>query len=212
MIEYNPIIAILRGVTPEYVLEIADLLIRNKFNIIEVPLNSPKALTSINKLVKEFSDIALIGAGTVLTRLEVEDVFKTGAKLIVSPNTDKEIIKRTRELNMISIPGCFTPSEAILAINSGASGIKLFPADTIGIRGFRALKQVIPNNVKVFAVGGINSQNIKDWVKAEINGFGIGSSLFNPKLTFTECKKSIENFADIYEDILKRKLNYIKFE
>ena len=117
MIEYNPVIAILRGITPECVLEIADLLIRNKFNIIEVPLNSPKALTSINKLVKEFSDIALIGAGTVLTRLEVEDVFKTGAKLIVSPNTDKKIIKRTRELNMISIPGCFTPSEAILAIN-----------------------------------------------------------------------------------------------
>ena len=212
MKEYNPIIAILRGVTPECVLEIADLLIRNQFNIIEVPLNSPKALTSIKKLVKEFSDIALIGAGTVLTCLEVEDVFKTGAKLIVSPNTDKEIIKRTRELNMISIPGCFTPSEAILAINSGASGIKLFPADLIGISGYKALKQVIPKNIEVFAVGGINSQNIKDWVKAEINGFGIGSSLFNPKLTFTECKKSIENFADIYENKLNRKLSYIKFE
>ena len=149
--KYLPLIAILRGITTNKVLDIADILIDNGFNIIEVPLNSPNPLKSIQLLVNKYTDKALIGAGTVLNVKEVKDVFDTGAKLIVSPNTNDDVIKETKKFKMVSIPGCFTASEALLALNSGADALKFFPASSLGPKTFNAISQILPKNTKCFA-------------------------------------------------------------
>ena len=209
--KYLPLIAILRGITTNKVLDIADILIDNGFNIIEVPLNSPNPLKSIELLVNKYTDKALIGAGTVLNVKEVKDVFDTGAKLIVSPNTNDDVIKETKKFKMVSIPGCFTVSEALTAIQSGADALKLFPASTLGPNTFNAINQVLPKNTKCFAVGGINSDNMKEWVEYKISGFGIGSNIYNPKMSLYEIKNRVEDFTKMYQAINKKKSIKISF-
>lgn len=211
MKSYRPLIAILRGITPKDVCSVAEILIENGFNIIEVPLNSPEALKSIQLLSEKYSEKALIGAGTVLDISDVHNVYHIGAKFIVSPNTDTKIIKETKKLNLISIPGCYSATEIILALKSGANAIKLFPAFKIGLDGFKALLQVIPQNTLCFAVGGINAQNMNDWITAKISGFGIGSSLYNPNDRKKVYKDKIEKFSNIYQDYMNNKKNYITF-
>ena len=207
--KYSPLIAILRGVTPDKVLNVAEILIENGINIIEVPLNSPNPLKSIQLLVDKYSDKALLGAGTVLKKSEVNNVFNTGAKLIVSPNTDYEVIQETKKLKMVSMPGCFTVSEALSAIKFGADALKLFPASTLGPNTFNAIHQVLPKNTKCFAVGGINSDNMKEWVDFKITGFGIGSNIFNPKMSLDEIKNKVEDFMKIYQNTLGKGLKRI---
>lgn len=212
MISYRPLIAILRGITPKDVCSVAEILIENGFNIIEVPLNSPEALKSIKLLSDNYSELALIGAGTVLDITEVQNAYNVGAKLIVSPNTDKKIIKETKKLNLISIPGCYSATEIILALKSGANAIKLFPAFKLGLDGFKALSQILPLNTLCFAVGGINSQNMNDWITTKISGFGIGSSLYNPGDSKKVFKDKIEKFSNIYQNYIYDKKNYITFD
>tara|TARA_B100000941_G_C28270352_1_gene431173 strand:+ start:40 stop:678 length:639 start_codon:yes stop_codon:yes gene_type:complete len=212
MISYRPLIAILRGITPKDVCSVAEILIENGFNIIEVPLNSPEALKSIKLLSDNYSELALIGAGTVLDITEVHNAYNVGAKLIVSPNTDKKIIKETKKLNLISIPGCYSATEIILALKSGANAIKLFPAFKLGLDGFKALSQILPLNTLCFAVGGINSQNMNDWITTKISGFGIGSSLYNPGDSKKVFKDKIEKFSNIYQNYIYDKKNYITFD
>lgn len=212
MISYRPLIAILRGITPNDVCSVAEILIENGFNIIEVPLNSPEALKSIKLLSKNYSELALIGAGTVLDVTELHNAYNVGAKLIVSPNTDKKIIKETKKLNLISIPGCYSATEIILALKSGANAIKLFPAFKLGLDGFKALSQILPINTLCFAVGGINPQNMNDWITAKISGFGIGSSLYNPGDSKKVFKDKIEKFSNIYQSFIYNKKNYITFD
>ena len=212
MISYRPLIAILRGITPKDVCSVAEILIENGFNIIEVPLNSPEALKSIKLLSDNYSELALIGAGTVLDITEVQNAYNVGAKLIVSPNTDKKIIKETKKLNLISIPGCYSATEIVLALKSGANAIKLFPAFKLGLDGFKALSQILPLNTLCFAVGGINSQNMNDWITTKISGFGIGSSLYNPGDSKKVFKDKIEKFSNIYQNYIYDKKNYITFD
>ena len=212
MISYRPLIAILRGITPKDVCSVAEILIENGFNIIEVPLNSPEALKSIKLLSDNYSELALIGAGTVLDITEVQNAYNVGATLIVSPNTDKKIIKETKKLNLISIPGCYSATEIILALKSGANAIKLFPAFKLGLDGFKALSQILPLNTLCFAVGGINSQNMNDWITTKISGFGIGSSLYNPGDSKKVFKDKIEKFSNIYQNYIYDKKNYITFD
>ena len=212
MISYRPLIAFLRGITPKDVCSVAEILIENGFNIIEVPLNSPEALKSIKLLSDNYSELALIGAGTVLDITEVQNAYNVGAKLIVSPNTDKKIIKETKKLNLISIPGCYSATEIILALKSGANAIKLFPAFKLGLDGFKALSQILPLNTLCFAVGGINSQNMNDWITTKISGFGIGSSLYNPGDSKKVFKDKIEKFSNIYQNYIYDKKNYITFD
>ena len=209
--KYLPLIAILRGITTDKVLDIADILIDNGFNMIEVPLNSIDPLKSIQLLVDKYTDKALIGAGTVLNVKEVQNVFDTGAKLIVSPNTNHDVIKETKKLKMVSIPGCFTASEALSAINSGADALKFFPASSLGSKTFNAINQVLPKNTKSFAVGGINSSNMKEWIDFNISGFGIGSNIYNPKMSLYEIKNRVEDFTKIYQVINNKKLIKISF-
>ena len=209
--KYLPLIAILRGITTDKVLDIADILIDNGFNIIEIPMNSPNPLKSIQLLVDKYSKKALIGAGTVLNLKEVQHVFNTGAKLIVSPNTNHDVIKETKKLKMVSIPGCFTPSEALSALNSGADALKFFPASSLGTNTFNAINQILPKNTKCFAVGGINSSNMKEWVDTNISGFGIGSNIYNPKMNIYEIKNKVEDFIKMYQGKYGKKLIKISF-
>lgn len=174
------IIAILRGITPDAVVGVGAALIDAGIDRIEVPLNSPDAFASIEALVEQFGERALIGAGTVLTADVVMDVADTGAGLIVSPNCDAAVIRATKARGMMSFPGVMTPTECFAALQAGADGLKLFPGALIGPSGLRAMRAVLPPGTQVYAVGGAGPENFADWRDAGADGFGIGTALYRP--------------------------------
>ena len=183
-----PLIAILRGVTPQEAPGIAEALIDSGITTIEVPLNSPDPLESIGALAQRFGSDALIGAGTVLTTGQVDAVAEAGGKLIVSPNCDATVIRHTKARNMQSWPGVFTPTEAFAALDAGADGLKLFPGVMAGPAGLAALRAILPPGTLVYAVGGAGSENFGDWLAASADGFGIGSALYKPGLDADEVR------------------------
>ena len=176
--EKCPLVAILRGIEPEEVIEIGVILTKAGFTLIEIPLNSPEPLISIQKLSETFGDKVVIGAGTVLNIDEVGDVAKAGGKMIVSPNTNIDIIIKTKSLNLISIPGFATTTEAFTAVNAGADALKLFPAEGSSPSVLKAMSAVLPQNIPVLPVGGIEPGNIAEYVSSGASGFGIGSFLY----------------------------------
>ena len=175
-----PLVAILRGVTPDEVEGVGETLIDAGFAMIEVPLNSPDPLLSIERLARRFGGDALIGAGTVLTVSQVRSVADAGGELIVSPNTDVAVIEAAVAANLVSLPGYATPTEAFAALAAGASGLKLFPAEATSPAVLKALLAVLPGGTDIFAVGGITPDNMAQWRDAGAAGFGIGSALFKP--------------------------------
>lgn len=174
------IVAILRGVEPGEAIEIGAALIDAGICIIEVPLNSPQPLLSIERLATKFGSQALIGAGTVLTAAQVDDVSAAGGQLIVSPNTNPDVIERTMELELDSLPGAMTPTDTFAAIAAGARHIKLFPCGSIGPAHLRALREVVPADIRLWAVGGVGADNLREWIAAGAAGIGVGGSLFKP--------------------------------
>ncbi|MGB8815333.1 MAG: 2-dehydro-3-deoxy-6-phosphogalactonate aldolase [Paracoccaceae bacterium] len=182
----RPLIAILRGLTPPDALPIARALIDAGITTIEVPLNSPDAFISIRAMADAFGQIALIGAGTVLTTAQVESLARAGGKLVVSPNYDPAVIAATKALGLQSWPGIFTPTEAFAALRAGADGLKLFPGNMAGPGGLKALRAVLPTGTKVYAVGGAGPENFAQWRTASADGFGIGTALYTPGLTAAE--------------------------
>ena len=174
------IVAILRGVTPEEVDSVGDALMEAGIAIIEVPLNSPDPYTSIKRLAARHGERATIGAGTVLTTKEVDLVAQAGGRLIVSPNCNPEVIDRTLQLGMRSMPGVFTATECFAAINARTKSLKLFPSEVVGPKGLKALRSVLPADVELHAVGGVSASNLAEWKLAGASGFGIGSALFKP--------------------------------
>lgn len=175
-----PLIAIIRGVTPAEAEAIGDAIYDGGIRIIEVPLNSPDPLRSIGMLAAKFGDRALVGAGTVLSAEQVGQVKAVGGRIIVSPDTNIEVIGAAAEGGLVSSPGYFTPSEAFAAIRSGAHGLKLFPAEGATPAVLKAQLAVIPKDVPVMAVGGISPNNMQPWLDAGAAGFGLGSGLYKP--------------------------------
>jgi 2-dehydro-3-deoxyphosphogalactonate aldolase len=175
-----PLIAIIRGVTPDDAEAIGEAIFDGGIRIIEVPLNSPDPLKSIERLAAKFGDRALIGGGTVLQPEQVQSVVSAGGRLIVSPNTNVEVIAETCDADLVSCPGYFTPSDAFDALEAGATALKLFPAEGASPGVLRAQLAVIPKDVPVLAVGGISPDNMQPWLDAGAVGFGLGSGLYKP--------------------------------
>ena len=177
-IKKHPVIAILRGVTPNEVVDISLCLYQYGIRVIEVPLNSPNALDSIAKLVSVMPKDCLIGAGTVLSLEQVKQVEDIGAKLIISPHCDTKIIQYCLLNNIHVIPGIATATEAFSAYHAGARWLKLFPAQTYGFSHIKALKSVLPNDVHIIPVGGVSNTNVLQWLASDASALGIGNSLY----------------------------------
>lgn len=175
-----PLIAIIRGVTPDEAVDIGQALIDGGIRIIEVPLNSPEPLKSIERLASRFGDQASVGAGTVLEAHQVDEVRKAGGRLIVSPNMNPAVIRATAEAGMVSCPGIFTPSEAFTALEAGAHTLKLFPAEAASPKVVKAMRAVLPPGMPLVIVGGVSLDSMPPWLEAGANGFGLGSGLYRP--------------------------------
>jgi len=194
-----PIVAILRGITPAEADDVFDALIEAGITLIEVPLNSPDPFVSIEKMVKRSAGRAKIGAGTVLTEEHVQAVKDVGGELIVSPNADAAVIRKTKALGMESYPGVFTPTEAFAALAAGADALKFFPAELIGTSGIKAMKAVLPKHVPVLAVGGANETNFGDYIQAGCAGFGIGSNIYKPGMTAADVGERARKLVSAFK-------------
>jgi 2-dehydro-3-deoxyphosphogalactonate aldolase len=175
-----PLVAIIRGVTPDEAEAVGEAIYEAGIRIIEVPLNSPEPLRSIATLAKRMGDRALVGAGTVLTPTQVRDVKDAGGQLIVSPNTNPDVVTAAASAGLVSCPGFFTPSEAFVAIAAGAHALKLFPAEAASPAYVKAQRAVLPKDIPLLVVGSVKPDMMGRWLDAGANGFGLGSGVFRP--------------------------------
>jgi 2-dehydro-3-deoxyphosphogalactonate aldolase len=175
-----PLIAVLRGITPEEVSAIAGVLVDEGFRILEVPLNSPHPFDSIQSLAHEFGARCLIGAGTVIAPSDVARVRDSGGALIVMPHGDTAVIREAKRLGLTCIPGVATPTEAFAALAAGADALKMFPAEGLPPAALKAWRAVLPREALVFAVGGMKPDNMAPYWAAGADGFGTGSNLYAP--------------------------------
>ena len=176
----SPLVAIIRGVTPDEVEAIGEAILAGGIEIIEVPLNSADPLQSIRRLAGRLAGRALVGAGTVLNDSHVGQVVEAGGRLVVSPNTNPAVIRATVKAGLVSSPGYFTPSEAFTALDAGAHSLKLFPAEGASPTVLKGQRAVLPPDVPVLAVGGITPDTMGPWLDAGANGFGLGGGLYKP--------------------------------
>ena len=197
------IIAILRGITPADAVAAAKVLIDAGITSIEVTLNSPDPFDSIKLMSDAYGDVALIGAGTVLSVEDVNRVAQAGGKLIVSPNVDPRVIHATKTAGLQSWPGVMTPTESFMALKNGADGLKVFPGSLIGPTGLKAIRAVLPTGTQVDAVGGAGPENFAEWFAASADGFGLGSSLYKPSMTIPEIAANAANIVTAYDAALR---------
>ena len=176
--EACPLVAIIRGVKPDEAAGIGAAILEAGIRIIEVPLNSPDPLESIRRLASSLGERALIGAGTVLAPEQIAEVKTAGGRLIVSPNTNVEVIEEAVAAGMVSSPGFFTPSDAFDALEAGAHALKLFPAEAASPAVLKSLKAVLPPHVPVIVVGGVSPASMEPWLHAGADGFGLGGGLY----------------------------------
>jgi 2-dehydro-3-deoxyphosphogalactonate aldolase len=184
----SPVVAIIRGVTPDEAVDIAQAIHDGGVRAIEVPLNSPDPLESIRRIVEALHGRMAIGAGTVLSPGKVDAVKEAGGSFIVSPNTDAAVIRRTVELGMSAAPGFATPTEAFVAVDAGARHLKLFPAVSFGPAHVKQVRAVLPRGVDVWAVGGVGPSSMAEWWAAGARGFGLGSDIYKAGQTAQETR------------------------
>ena len=197
-----PLIAILRGLTPDEAPAIGAALVEPGFTLLEVPLNSPDPLRSIAALRGHFP-AALVGAGTVLTAQQVRDVAAAGGELVVAPNFDRAVVTEAVRLGLVCVPGVLTPTEAFGALAAGAAGLKLFPAELASPAVVRALLAVLPCGTRLLPVGGITPANMADWRAAGAAGFGIGSALYRPGKNDSAVRDDAERFVAAWNGTLR---------
>jgi 2-dehydro-3-deoxyphosphogalactonate aldolase len=199
LLPLNTLVGILRGVTPERVVEVASVLYAAGIRVIEVPLNSPQPFASIAALVGALPADCLVGAGTVLNVQDVQRSHAAGGRLVVAPNCDAQVIAEALRFSMQVMPGIATATEAFSAVRAGATRLKLFPASSYGPQHLRALCTVLPKEIKLFPVGGVTAEQIPAWLAAGAAGFGFGSELFRPEYTLDEIKQRAQLLAHAFD-------------
>ena len=199
-----PLVAILRGLAPTEAEETAQALYERGFRLIEVPLNSPQPFDSIASIRKLLPADALVGAGTVMTVEQVSRLSDLGAELVVMPHADAEIIRAAKARGMVSLPGITTPTEAFSALKAGADALKLFPAELIGPKIVKAMRAVLPPDVRLLPVGGISPDTMTDYHDAGVAGFGLGSALYTPGMTVAEVAERANRFVTAWSRLKAR--------
>jgi 2-dehydro-3-deoxyphosphogalactonate aldolase len=194
-----PLVAILRGIRPEETDGIVTALLESGLRAIEIPLNSPDAFRSIEIAAKLAPADALIGAGTVLTVEDVAKLDAAGGRLMVSPNVDVDVITAAREKGMLTMPGVLTPTEALLALKAGATGLKFFPASVLGPSGISAIRAILPKDTLVAAVGGVSDKNFTDYTSIGVTAFGLGTSLYKPGMTADDVRQRAVTTVKAYD-------------
>lgn len=193
-----PLVAILRGLTPDESVEIGRVLVDAGFRMLEVPLNSPQPFESIRRMSEALGSDYLVGAGTVLDPANVRKVADAGGRLIVMPHADVAVIRAAKDAGLYCVPGVATPTEAFAALAAGADALKLFPAEQASPAVLKAWRAVLPKDLAVLPVGGIAPDNMGPWLAAGANGFGIGSSLYAPGRPASEVATRARAFADAW--------------
>ena len=196
----TPLVAILRGVTPDEADSIAAVIVEAGFGAIEVPLNSPDPWASIELIARLFGDKVLVGAGTVLEVREVDEVAETGARLVVAPNVDHAVIERAVKLGLLVVPGVATPTEAFAARKAGASALKLFPGEALGPDIVKAWRAVLPKETELYPVGSVTPERIAPYRRAGANGFGIGSALYKPGASAEKVARAAQMFVRAWKE------------
>jgi 2-dehydro-3-deoxyphosphogalactonate aldolase len=199
-----PIVAILRGITPLEISWAFEVLSEAGFRLIEVPLNSPEPYESIRLLQRLAGDAFLIGAGTVLSTSQVDELQKIGARLVVAPNCDTAVIRAAKAHGMAVLPGVATPSEAFAALQAGADGLKMFPGELLPPVAVKAWRAVMPTGTLLLPVGGVTPDNMDAYLAASADGFGIGSALYKPGIDATELRRRANKFVQRLQDIRGR--------
>ena len=195
------IIAILRGIRADEAESVTSALIEAGITRIEVPLNSPRPLDSIARMRAVAGEKAIIGAGTVLTPAEVADLAQIGAQMVVSPDCNPEVIRAAKSAGLLSYPGVFTPTECFAALRAGADGIKIFPASQLGATGLAAIRAVLPEGTRTYAVGGVGSADFFEWHKAGVTGFGLGTALYKPGMSAAEVAEQARAIVTVYDEV-----------
>ncbi|WP_421781740.1 2-dehydro-3-deoxy-6-phosphogalactonate aldolase [Kiloniella litopenaei] len=199
-IKQMPLVAILRGIQPHEAVPVSDALVDNGMPFMEVTLNSPDWDETIGRIKEKHGDNIILGAGTVLTPEDVERVKAVGGQVIISPNMDEEVIRRTKELGLLSIPGCFTPTECFKALKAGADILKIFPADTLGISFIKAISAVLPSDARICPTGGIGAENMHQFVAAGVYAMGMGSSLYKPGVAAVDVGQEAAKLVQAYRE------------
>jgi 2-dehydro-3-deoxyphosphogalactonate aldolase len=190
-----PLVAVLRGITPEEIDAVGDALVEAGFRMLEVPLNSPRPFDSIAHLTRRFGEHCLTGAGTVLAADDVARVQAAGGRLIVMPHCDLAVVREAKRRELICLPGVATPTEAFAAFAAGADGIKMFPAEQLSPAALKAWRAVLPRHALVFPVGGMRHDNLVPWWEAGADGFGTGSNLYKPGTSAADVRRTARAFA-----------------
>jgi len=193
-----PLVAILRGLTPDESVEIGRVLVDAGFRMLEVPLNSPQPFESIRRMSEALGDEYLVGAGTVLDPANVKKVADAGGRLIVMPHADVAVIRAAKDAGLYCVPGVATPTEAFAALAAGADALKLFPAEQASPAVLKAWRAVLSKDLAVLPVGGISPDNMGPWLAAGAGGFGIGSSLYAPGRPASDVATRARAFADAW--------------